>query len=228
MRIWLFLFLWIPVCACIAQHRELHKRVTHLKNDAESLHLHVQYKLTIQGREDTTYSESMIVEYKKAGQGVEVKNGNYQTTRVKNGVYAIANHIDKTLQVGLDSTVGLNALQMMGQLSLIVDSTTQYTQSEKSGLQKFKMLYKDFDYSSIEMVFEKGSGKLKSIYAVFADDYPEPYKYIKVEYLIWDNKWKAPVGFPYLEQFVTKVGSRYELSSTMSGYKLFQMERGRL
>jgi len=225
MRYFLVLISLMCHTACFAQKDELKKRIESLKYDeANSKSLHVQYQLTIQSREGNT-TESVVMDFKKTGDKCKMEMGEGQLTMVDKDKFVVVNHTNKIIQTGEDTSGTLKRMQMMEQLGVLVDSMKSIVMKEKDGVLTYTMTYQNFDYSKVEIAFDKKSGKIKSLYGEFAPNYRDPFKYMKAEYRVWDNRWPVPSGFPGMNEYIFGIDGRSQLTASNKGYKLIHTGR---
>ena len=99
---------------------------------------------------------------------------------------------------------------------------------EKDGLAYLLKFNNHPTYSSIKLKFSEKTDALKSIYAEFRADYPEPYHSLMVDYEVWDTKWKANKKFPDLAHYVEKKNDNYTASPSLANYKVFKPENAKI
>ncbi|MCX6180664.1 MAG: hypothetical protein NT150_01875 [Bacteroidetes bacterium] len=187
--------------------------------------LHIEYVMTMQGR-DAAEKESMNISYFKDGaSSYKMVMGNIQEILCKGKTALLVNHDEKSIMVQEDTTNGVGSQTLLFDLKALIDSANSVTEVKgKDGISYVLQFTNHPTYSVMKLKFDAKTHSLKSIYAEFRSDYPEPYFSLTVDYKLWDDKWKAEANFPNMKNYVEEKNGKYVASALMTGYKVFKPE----
>lgn len=210
-----------------AQKAELkqrcHKLMSQIEGDAP---FHLQYTITVQGKGEKPEEGSIKMNLYKNGSDEEFIMGDIQEVMHKNKILFLINHSQKSILVKTDTSTN-DKSNILTELDKFVDSSTTITSSKKGGLIKYALSYgESYMYKRAELVFSSSTGKLTTIYAEFAANYPEQYNSMKVEYQLWDTSWKPEADFPNYTKYIVMSGTTYRTQDNYKNYKIIQPQQG--
>lgn len=189
--------------------------------------LHIEYDMIMMGKgEEYTEPESMKISYFKDGtNGFHINQGDYQEILRKGNKVVMINHIQKQVAYQVDTTDITNNNDLFEQLSTLVEESSSVDSLLNGDSLVYKLLFDNhIMYSKVDFTFSKKEKTLLLMHCVFKENYPEPYKYLRVVYTVWEPNWKASKGFPNLNKYVVKKDGKLAAGKAVLGYSVFAPE----
>tara|TARA_Y100001968_G_C19183354_1_gene631542 strand:+ start:76 stop:807 length:732 start_codon:yes stop_codon:yes gene_type:complete len=205
--------------------KELCKGINSLVNSEDGLH--IEYDMIMMGRgAEYTEPESMKISYFKDGtKGFHINQGGYQETLRKGNKVLMINHIQKQVVFQVDTTEFTNTNDLLKQLSTLVEASSSVDSIIHGDSLIYKLSFNNHPmYSKVDFTFSKKEKTLLVMHCVFKENYPEPYKYLRVVYTLWETDWKAYKGFPNINKYVVKKNGKLTAGEAVLGYSVFAPE----
>lgn len=191
------------------------------KRFIENATFHLSYNLTVASSLDTS-KETVKFDLYRSGDKSCMKIGETQVMIHDGAFFLLVNHEIRTIRISNDSANAGSKNILVSSFSSIIDSSSSVQYVAKDNHLYYTVLFpSSYVYSKIEFVFSKKTKSLIRIYAVFSEDYPSEFKFIEVDYLEPDFKWKPAADFPGTAAYVQKTNDRYIIQEAFDGYKMY-------
>ena len=224
-----FLLLCLLVSVSVNAQKEslkaLCQGINSLVNSEDGLH--IEYDMIMMGRgSEYTEPESMKISYFKDGtKGFHINQGDYQETLRKGNKVVMINHIQKQVVYQVDTVDFTNTNDLFEQLSSLVEESSSVDSLLNGDSLTYKLSFDSHSmYSKVDFTFSEKEKTLWVMHCVFKENYPEPYKYLRVVYSVWEKDWKAKKGFPNLNKYVVKKNGKLAAGEAILGYSVFAPE----
>ena len=189
-------------------------------------HLHVQYLLTIVPRENLAHSEYIKVDMYKDENKYRLVTGSAQEIIKTDHLIVSVNHTLKIITLDTDTSTKLEQQMLIQGFDEVIDSATALVKKKVKGAFQYTLTYPvSFKYAQVEIDFAEKTKQLNQIYTELSALYPVRYHSIKMEYKIWDKRWKSENGFPFLDNYVVQDGVKFLLKAPWKGYRYLQSEK---